>query len=106
AIGKEPDMYVMGYLIAVPEDKKEAYRQVAEDAGAMFRKYGAIELMEAWEENVRDGKHTDFRKAVNAEPGEKIVFSWSIWPDKETADQAEQKMLADPEMKEPDDMPF
>ena len=99
-------MYVSGFLLAVPEDKKEAYRAMAADAADFFRKYGATEIMEAWEDNVPDGKHTDFRMAVKAEPGEKIVFSWVIWPDKETANKAEQNMQSDPDMKMPDEMPF
>jgi len=99
-------MYVSGFLLAVPEDKKEAYRKMASDAGPMFQKYGAIEIVEAWEEDVRDGKHTDFRMAVKAEPGEKIVFSWVIWPDKATSDAAEKKMMEDPEMQGPEEMPF
>ena len=99
-------MYVSGFLLAVPEDKKEAYRKMAEDAANFFKKYGAVEIMEAWEEDVRDGKHTDFRRAVKAEPNEKIVFSWIIWPDKATSDKAEERMMSDPEMKMPDEMPF
>ena len=100
-------MYITGYLLAVPEEKKEAYRTMASDAGPFFQKHGAIEIVEAWEEDVRDGKHTDFRMAVKAEPGEKIVFSWVIWPDKATADAAEKGMMEDPDMKMPEDgMPF
>ena len=95
-------MYISGYLLAVPEDKKEAYRKMAEDAAGFFKKYGATEIVEAWEEDVRDGKHTDFRMAVKAEPDEKIVFSWVIWPDKETSDKAEQNMFNDPDMKMPE----
>lgn len=99
-------MYVSGFLLAVPEDKKEAYTQMATDAGKFFTKYGATEIMEAWEEDVADGKWTDFRMATKAEPGEKIVFSWIIWPDKATADAAWKNMESDPEMKMPEEMPF
>jgi uncharacterized protein YbaA (DUF1428 family) len=100
-------MYVSGFLLAVPEEKKEAYRQMASDAGGFFKKHGAVEIMEAWEEDVRDGQHTDFRMAVKAEPGEKIVFSWIIWPDKATADAAETNMMSDPDLKMPEGgMPF
>jgi len=99
-------MYVTGYLLAVPEAKKEAYREMAAAAGPFFQKHGAIEIMEAWEEDVRDGQHTDFRRAVKAEAGEKIVFSWVVWPSKEAADAAETAMQTDPEMQMPDDMPF
>ena len=89
-------MYVQGFLIAVPEGNKEAYRVSAEKAGAKFREYGVTEIVEAWEEDVADGKVTDFRMATKAEPGEKIVFSWMIWPDKATADEAHEKMASDP----------
>ena len=88
-------MYVQGFLIAVPEANKEAYREQAQKAGAKFREYGVTEIVETWEEDVADGKVTDFRMATKAEPGEKIVFSWMIWPDKATADAAHSKMEND-----------
>jgi uncharacterized protein YbaA (DUF1428 family) len=99
-------MYISGFVIPVHADKQEAYRKMAADAGPLFKEYGALEIVEAWEEDVRDGKHTDFRRAVEANANEKIVFSWIIWPDKETADAAEKKMQEDERMQPPDDMPF
>jgi len=80
-------MYIAGLVIPVPEGKMEAYRQWAER--------GCIEIVESWEDFVPTGKHTDFRRAVDAQPGEKIVFSWQIWPDKATFDAAETRMHAD-----------
>lgn len=65
-----------------------------------------IEIVEAWEADVPDGKLTDFRRAVNLEEGEKVVFSWVIWPDKATADAAHEKMMADPRMEQMGEMPF
>ena len=100
-------MYVTGFLLAVPAEKKEAYREMAAAAGPFFQKHGALEIMEAWEEDVRDGKHTDFRRAVDLQEGEKVVFSWMTWPDKATADAAEAKMMADERMEAMGtDMPF
>jgi uncharacterized protein YbaA (DUF1428 family) len=100
-------MYVQGFLLAVPEEKKEDYRAMAEKASEMFADYGAIEMMEAWEDDVADGKVTDFRMATKAQDGEKIVFSWIIWPDRATCDAAAKKMQADPEAAEKfGEMPF
>ena len=100
-------MYINGFVLAVPEDNKEAYRKVAEGFWEIAKDYGAKTQVEAWEVDVPDGKITDFRRAVNAEAGEKIVFSWVLWDDKETADAAHGKMMADPRMKEfGEDTPF
>ncbi|MBM3596181.1 MAG: DUF1428 domain-containing protein, partial [Alphaproteobacteria bacterium] len=55
-------------VLAVPEVSKEAYRKMAEEVNAIFGEFGTIEVMEAWEEDVPDGEHTDFRRAVKAEP--------------------------------------
>lgn len=99
-------MYVQGFLIAVPEDKKEAYRELAEKAASKFAEYGVTEIVEGWEEDVSDGKVTDFRMATKAEPGEKIVFSWMIWPDKVTCDAAHAKMQDDDFWSQDMEMPF
>ena len=100
-------MYIQGFLVPVPETKKEEYRKVAEKFAEIMQDFGLNEVVEAWEDDVPDGKLTDFRRAVNLEQGEKVVFSWVIWPDKATADAAHEKMMADPRMKEfGEEMPF
>ena len=100
-------MYVQGFVIPIPEAKKEAYRDIAEQYWTFAKDEGAIEHVEAWEADVPDGTQTDFRKAVNLKEGEKVLFSWVTWPDKATADAANEKMMNDPVMKEMGpDMPF
>jgi uncharacterized protein YbaA (DUF1428 family) len=88
-------MYIAGLVIPVPHERLEAYRKWAENSAAIFKKYGCLEIVESWEDFVPDGKHTDFRRAVAATPGEKIVFAWQIWPDKAALDDAENRMHAD-----------
>lgn len=100
-------MYIQGFLIAVPEDKQDAYRAIAAKSAEKFAEYGVTEIVEGWEEDVSDGKVTDFRMATKAKPGEKIVFSWMIWPDKTTCDAAAAKMHEDPFWTEEfSEMPF
>ncbi|MEZ5744206.1 MAG: DUF1428 domain-containing protein [Sphingomonadaceae bacterium] len=100
-------MYVQGFVIPVPDGRKEDYRKMAAEATDIFADYGCVEIVETWEDNVQDGKHTDFRTAVKAEPGEKIVFSWMVWPDKATCEAAHGKMMNDERMAmPPEDMPF
>ena len=71
------------------DDKKEAYRELAaEDRAKVFREHGATRVVEAFGDDVPDGKVTDFNRAVKAEDGESVVFSLIEWPDKATRDAA------------------
>jgi uncharacterized protein YbaA (DUF1428 family) len=99
-------MYVAGFVIPVPADKMEAYRTWAESGATLFKEYGCIEIVESWEDNVPTGKQTDFRRAVDAKDGEKIVFSWQVWPDKATLDAAEAKMRDDARFEITGEIPF
>ncbi len=99
-------MYVAGLVIPVPEEKLGAYREWAENGAKIFMDYGCPEIVESWEDFVPDGQQTDFRRAVAARPGEKIVFTWQIWPDKETFYSAEAKMHEDGRLDTAGEPPF
>jgi uncharacterized protein YbaA (DUF1428 family) len=98
--------YVDGFVIPVSPGKKEAYREMAAKAAPIFRECGALQVVEAWEDDVPDGKVTDFRRAVQAQPGESIVFSWIVWPSRAARDEGNKKAMADPRMQPSGDMPF
>jgi uncharacterized protein YbaA (DUF1428 family) len=98
--------YIDGFVIPVPTGKKQAYLDMAAKAAPFFQEYGATRIVECWGDDVPNGKVTDFKGAVKAEPGETIVFSWIEWPSKEVRDEANRKMQNDPRMKMPEDMPF
>ena len=97
--------YVEGFVLAVPANAKDAYRDHAESVVGLFRRYGAVQMVETWGVDVPDGKLTSFPMAVKLEDGEVVVFSWLIWPDKKTADDAWAKMEKDPAFADMD-MPF
>ena len=88
-------MYVCGLVIPVPAAREDQYRRWAADSAAVFARYGCLEVVESWEDNVPSGQRTDFRRAVAAEPDERLVFTWQVWPDKEPLDAAEARMHAD-----------
>ena len=73
----------------------------------MFKEFGVKRMVEAWGDDVPDGKVTDFKGAVQAKDDEIVVFSWFEYPDSATRDAANEKMMSDPRMKEMGaDMPF
>ncbi len=91
--------YFEGFVVPVPEANKEAYRKHAAEAAPLFQELGVQRMVEAWDSDVSEGKVTDFRRAVDAKPDEKVVFSWFEYPDKATRDATNEKMRSDPRMK-------
>ena len=99
--------YIEGFVAAVPRGNKEAYRKHAAGAVSLFKEFGATRQFEAWEDDVPEGKLTDFKGAVKANPDEVVVFSFLEYPDKATRDKANQKIMNDPKMKDMGaNMPF
>lgn len=103
--------YINGFVLAVPTANKQAFIKHAEEGNSVFMDLGALRILECWEDQVPDGKVTDFRKAVQATEDESVVFSWVEWPDKATHDAAMAKMpelmKSDPRMNpEENPMPF
>ncbi len=97
--------YTDGYVLPVPNDKKDAYLAMAQKAAGKFRKYGAVRVVEGWGDDVPEGKVTDYHRAVKAEDGENVVYSFVEWPDKDTRDKGWEQMMSDPDMQN-NDVPF
>jgi uncharacterized protein YbaA (DUF1428 family) len=84
--------YIDGFVIAVPTGRKQEFIDHALKGNSVFKELGATRILECWGDDVPDGNLTDFRKAVRAEDGETVVFSWIEWPDKATRDVAMSRM--------------
>ncbi|AKU92654.1 DUF1428 domain-containing protein [Vulgatibacter incomptus] len=98
--------YVDGFVVGVPVDKKEVYREHAAKAAAIFKEHGATRVVEAWGDDVPSGKVNDFKTAVHAKSNEVVVFSWVEYPNKAVRNAAVEKVMSDPRMKELGAMPF
>lgn len=90
--------YVDGFLLAVPDANRDAYRQHAAEAWPMFRERGALTMVEGWDDEVPDGTVNSFHTAVLRRPDEAVVFSWINWPDRAARDAAWERVLADPRL--------
>jgi len=97
--------YIDGFVLAVPNANKQKFIDHASEGDAVFVEYGATRVLECWSDDVKDGKQTDFRRAVQAKDDEAVVFSWIEWPDKATRDTGMEKAMADPRLS-PDNNPM
>lgn len=98
--------YVQGFVVPVPEASREAYRKTAEEAWPTFQRLGALRLVEAWQDDVREGRQTDFFRSVKTQPGEKVVFAFIEWPSRAVCDAAAKRMEAEMPPPSAAQMPF
>jgi uncharacterized protein YbaA (DUF1428 family) len=99
--------YIDGYVVAVPAANKDKYREVAAKSAKVFKDHGALRVVEAWGDDVPQGKVTSFPMAVKATDDEKVVFSWVLWPSRAARNEGMQKVMEDPRMKpDPAGWPF
>ncbi len=101
--------YIDGFVLAVPKANKDAYRKLAQESWAVFKKHGALRQVECWGDDVPEGKLTSFSLALQRKDDEVALFSWIEWPSKEARDAgnkaAMEEFNAMPDMT-PDKMPF
>lgn len=97
--------YITGFLTPVKIADKDRYIESARKSWPAFQKYGCLEQVETWGEDIPPGKVTGFDLAVKLEEGEVPVFSWLRWPDRATADKCWAEMQNDPDFQNMD-MPF
>lgn len=98
--------YIDGFVAAVPAENKQAFLEHARLTGPVFKKYGALRVVDNWGVDVPDGEVTSFPMAAKAEPGEVIVFSWIEWPSKQARDQGMEQCMADPVFTSDQPVPF
>lgn len=98
--------YLDGFLIPVAPDQKDAFFDLARRAAPVFLEHGATRVVEAWGDDLPDGKVTDFNRATKVTDGEKVVFAWIEWPSREVRDAGQAKVMADPRMQDPGTVPF
>lgn len=100
-------MYVDGFLVPVPLAKIDEYVRVAEIAREVYLDHGAVSFVEAEADDVKDGKQTDFFRAVDRREGETVFFSFITYRDRAHRDEVNAMAMADPRLKmPPHDHPF
>ncbi len=101
--------YVDGFLLPLPKKNVKLYRRIAQQAGKIWRKHGALEFRECIGDDLKTKMGMPFSRTVRLKPSETVVFSWIVFKSRTHRDRVNAKVMKDPRMarmmeKEP--MPF
>jgi uncharacterized protein YbaA (DUF1428 family) len=94
--------YVDGFVLPVPRKKMGVYRRMAQKAGKVWRKYGALEYFECVGDDLNPKlAGIKFPRTVRAKPGETVVFSFIVFKSRAHRDRVNAKVMKDPLMNDP-----
>ncbi len=99
--------YVDGFVLPVPKKNLKVYRRMAQSAGKVWRKYGALDYKECVGDDLKPKWGAIFPKMTKLKPGETVVFAYIVYKSRAHRDRVNakvmEKMNADPACK---DMPM
>ena len=101
--------YVDGFVVPVPKNNIEKYREIATKAGKVWREHGALEYRECVADDVKPGEVTSFPQSVNLKDDETVVFAYIVFNSRAHRDEVNAKVMSDPrlaEMMDMKNMPF
>ena len=91
--------YVDGFVIAVPKDKLDAYKQMARESESIWKEFGATDFVECVGDDVPHGELTSFPRAVQAKDDETVIFAWVVYKSRQSRDTVMAKVMADERLK-------
>ena len=92
--------YVDGFVIPLPKDKIDLYRAMAEKACGIWKEHGALEFRECVGDDLEVKDQLSFSHLAGTKPDETVIFSWIVFESRESRDQVNAKVMADPRLKE------
>ncbi len=92
--------YVDGFVLPVPKKNMPAYRRMAQAAGKIWRKYGALDYKECVGDDMKVKFGVPFPQMMKPKAGETVVFSYILYKSKAHRDKVNAKVMSDPKLQE------
>jgi uncharacterized protein YbaA (DUF1428 family) len=91
--------YIDGFVFPVPKKKFAAYKKMAAEGAAAWKKFGALEYFECKGDDLKPkamgaGKQRSFTAAANAKAGEEVWFSFIVFKNRAHRDAVNKKVMA------------
>ena len=91
--------YVDGFVVPLPKDKLQVYKEKARICGEVWKSHGALSYVECVADDVPYGELTSFPRAVQVQPDEIVIFAWITYESRQQRDAINAKVMEDPRMK-------
>jgi uncharacterized protein YbaA (DUF1428 family) len=88
--------YVDGFVLPVPKENLEAYKEIARKMGEIWKEHGALAYVECVADDVPYGELTSFPRSVHVTEEETVVFAYIVYESREQRDTINEKVMADP----------
>ncbi len=88
--------YVDGFVICIPKKNTGAYKKMAKEGMAVWKRFGAIDYKECMIDDVRPHKAVlwTFPKMTKAKPSEAVWFSFITYKSRAHRDAVNKKVMA------------
>lgn len=104
------DRYVDGFVLPVPDDNLDGYREMASEAGRLWIEHGALEYMECVGDDlhpdVGDAEFANFPDLIGADADETAIFSFIVFESREHRDEVNAAVMEGMEEGDDPEMPF
>ena len=92
--------YIDGFVLPIPRERLDEYRQLVEQVAAIWKEHGALD----YQEYVGDDMHLEgtrsFTDILDANEDEAIIFGWVTFESRGSRDLVNEKVASDPRMAE------
>jgi len=85
--------YVDGYILPLPKKNLLAYRRMAQEAGKVWRKHGALDYKECVGDDLKTKWGIPFPRMMKLKPGEAVVFSYVLFKSRAHRDRVNAKVM-------------
>jgi len=95
-------VYVDGYVLPVAKKSLRVYKQMAQRAGRVWMKHGALEYWECVGNDLKTVMGmVPFPRLAKLKRNEAVVFSWILFKSKADRNRVNAKVMKDPLMNDP-----
>ena len=101
--------YIDSFLIPVPKEKLNEYKEMAKLSASVWREYGALDYFECMADDTPVGKITSFPRSVELKEDEILIFACITYRDRPHRDEVMKKSMEDKRlshMRDPKNLPF